>query len=499
MKRVNPLILTAVILLSASVISSCGETASGVPDVSDVPGSDVTETETETEEIIHYQANVPTTDFGGAAFRVAGVDPSYSPTHLLNFDEEEETGDVVLDAIFRRNRTIEETYNIVFETKYVPSWSDCRPFLKPLVMSGDSTYQLCMLICREAFPAMLDGLCLPYSEIPYLDFSQPWYIHNVNEAFSVDGKTILAYTDECMNAYMQTVCTFFNKNTVAEYDLEDPYQLVRNGNWTMDAFYKMTTEAIKDVDGNGDFDTNDNYGVVGESDWVYPVWVGCGLSLIEKDKDDLPVYTAPGNERMINVLTDLADHLGRKGFFINTDRDLEGREDGIRFFTDGHVLFSVTVVGSIVSMRNMSADFGVLPLPKYDENQEQYYSRMVDGWIHIVPNTEQDVEMVGTVLEALGAETKNYVIPAFFDIALGGKYTRDTDSEEMLDMVFNNVRIDLGDTIYYEDARLNVTNYLDTKGSDFVSMFSKFEKQINKTLQKTIDSVRDNDELLPSS
>ena len=137
-------------------------------------------------------------------------------------------------------------------------------------------------------------------------------------------------------------------------------------------------------------------------------------------------------------------------------------------------------------MRNMEADFGILPLPKYDEAQDTYYGRMEDGWVYVIPNAPQDTELVGTIFEALSAESRNYVIPAFFDIALTNKYMRDTDSEEMLNMIFNNVLVDLGDTIWYDTIRAPIQSYVETLKGGYASKFASMEKNVQK---KCIDAT----------
>ena len=137
------------------------------------------------------------------------------------------------------------------------------------------------------------------------------------------------------------------------------------------------------------------------------------------------------------------------------------------------------------------ADFGILPLPKYDESQSAYYGRMIDGWLHIAPNTEQNRELLGTMMEALGAESRNFVIPAYFDIALTYKYTRDTDSEDMLSMIFDNVMVDLGDTVWYDRIRAPLQGEIEKLNGNYESYMKRNEKVIVKTIDKALSSLTD--------
>ncbi len=484
-------LLIAVLLLFVSCASSPEvqeNDESAAPDLA--PSA---ETAPETEQT-RFVPDVPEKDFDGATFCVGGIEPSFAPSILLDFDYEEDSGEIVQSALFSRNRRIEADYNILFDCAYLKDYNETRKTLEQCVKAGDGAYQLMMLICREAFPASVNGNAMPYSEIPYLDFTQPWYLHRINDMMTVAGVTVLAYSDMCMNAYLQTVCVLFNKEVLAANRLEDPYTAVREGRWTADTFYSMAESVIRDADGDGKFGKNDIYGVASEPDMFYPcMWVGADSRSITKDEDDVPAFTAPTDEKFLGILTRLSNELGTEGLFCNNFSIFEssenGRNLGTAYFAQNGSLFRVGCVGYVSLLREMEADFGILPLPKYDENQKDYYGRMIDGWLHIVPNTPQDVEMQGVIMEALGAESRNYVIPAYFDIALTYKYNRDNDSEEMLSMIFDNVMVDLGDTIWYDSVRSPLTGEISSGKTDFVSYFKKSEKVVNKTIERQLKTL----------
>ena len=482
------------VLLAASVLPSCGETPAA--DETGETQEIISETAAETEAVtqVHYTANIPDMDFGGAEFRILGPDPTVYPSMVLEADVAEESGDTVLDAIYKRNMVIEEKYNINFVADYAPDYAAPRKTLRSNAMADDSTYQLIMEICREAFPDSVNGYVLPYSEIPYLDMTQPWYMQNINEQMSVAGKNILVYSDECFNAYTAMLCVFFNKQLLTQYDLDDPYQLVKDGKWTTDVFYNMAEEVIRDVNGDMVFNDQDIFGIVGEEDMFYAsMWIGAGSSMVTKDKNDIPVYTAPTDEKLLTILAELNNRLKKDGFFLNGWQyymDVgDQRTRDVRFFTQSQALFTVAGVGNAAMMRSMEADFGILPLPKHDEAQENYNSRMCDGWIHVVPNTAQNKELVGTVMETLAVETRNYLMPAYFEVALTDKYARDNESEEMLSIIFDNITVDLGDTVWFEPLRDKLVKYILTGQDGFASKMESFRTSFEKNLEKTLEAL----------
>ena len=94
-----------------------------------------------------------------------------------------------------------------------------------------------------------------------------------------------------------------------------------------------------------------------------------------------------------------------------------------------------------------------------------------------------------TMIESFGAESKNFVIPAFFDVALTDKLPRDGDSEEMLDIIFDNITLDLGDTVWYEAVCVKLNPQINNRKSDNASFLTRLQKSVDKTIQKALDAL----------
>ena len=139
----------------------------------------------------------------------------------------------------------------------------------------------------------------------------------------------------------------------------------------------------------------------------------------------------------------------------------------------------------IGTLRDMETDFGVLPYPKYDEAQKEYYSRVSYYWANIIPVTNTKLDMTGAILEALNCESANYVVPAYYNIALKTKYSRDEESAAMLDLIFENRVVDLGDTVLCATIRDGfIAQMFKSNKRDIASQVAKKEKTINKLFDK---------------
>ena len=111
----------------------------------------------------------------------------------------------------------------------------------------------------------------------------------------------------------------------------------------------------------------------------------------------------------------------------------------VNVFTDNRALFFVNGMNycSDPKFREMG-DYGLLPLPKFTVEQENY-GNSVSHYSTAIPIDAKDVTMSEVLWEALNYETYMTVRPAYFNIALSAKYLNDPDSVRVLDIIFSNV------------------------------------------------------------
>ena len=135
----------------------------------------------------------------------------------------------------------------------------------------------------------------------------------------------------------------------------------------------------------------------------------------------------------------------------------------------------------------MESNFGIVPIPKYDENQENYHSLVnpFTGVLLGVPKSADDLERVSIILEALAAESKYTLQPAYYDVVLQRKYVRDDESSEMLDIIFGSRVYDIGG--FYSFG--NITVDFNTLVSKYdTNIMSYYEKRIGQ-MEKAIDKI----------
>lgn len=498
MKKRFAVICLLLAILAASVLVGCGDktTTETEPDT-----AETVQTETEAETEATWKTTLPDTDMGGWECRVLTIrNEGYAVTTY--FMPEELTGEIVNDSIYTRNRDIEEKFHMTFSEYSRENFWETTEDLKTYVLAGSDDYQLNMLIQRDAFAVSADGMILPVEMLTHVQPEKPWYAQSVNDALQLGKKQYVLYSAECLNMYEQACLVLYNKSIWKQFSgmSEDAYDLVRSGKWTYDVLMRVAKAAAADLNGDGEIDDRDRYGITSECDFLYPsLWVGADLDMIRVE-NGTPVLTVGQNEKLLGLLSDMSSRRADKGIIFDSfndrckafDDSLQGearRSLSRKIFESGAAAYFIHGVFDIQHIREMEDDFGILPLPKYDEAQAQYRSRIIDGWLNVVPMTNRNPENTSLVLEALAEESYRSVLPAYIEVALKDKYTRDPDSAEMLDLVFSTTTLELGDTVWQGDVRNEYVNICVSGKDTFVSKTASVQKKIDKIIAETMEKL----------
>ncbi|MHB1151943.1 MAG: hypothetical protein ACYCWE_11675 [Eubacteriales bacterium] len=455
---------------------------------------------TETSDTL-YTAELPIIDFNGYVFRLLSCTYPNGFSIVTLADAEEQTGDLINDAIYKRNVQIEDEFNIVFQATYAEQFFNMTDQFRKSVTSASDDFDLNMLICRDAFTLAQQDMMITADRLPYVDITQPWYVHTINDELSISGKLFFAYSDDAINLFEWTNLILFNKKMAKDYNIKNMYDMVRDGSWTMDELYLAAGNVISDINGDNVYNDNDRLGVISESDFYYPAfWIGAGLKTVQKDSDDIPYLAVEESDKFYTMLTQLCNATEEKGMLFDMFSDKpvtlnkgtgdEQRIAGHTLFANGVSLFHITNVGTLQNMRAMDDDFGILPIPKYSKDQERYYSRTIDGWLYCVPVTNTYLERTSIIMESMAVGAKNYMVPAYYETALKEKYTRDPDSEEMFSLIYNTRAFDMGDVYWMDAIRNTYVSVLTAGKTDFASATQKKLASINKVINNAIEAIK---------
>lgn len=475
MKKVILFLLTAALLLAAS----CGEASvdgkTTTPDSSgdDIKESDSAATETElSDDLGKY-------DFGGRSFSIY---TRTTPLFYPYLDRQEATGDTIDDAVYNRNRKLEERFNFIFDEQYYDYTVEGNDAPRKLLLAGDDTYQLYVGRCVHMFNYASEGYFYKIDDLTAINTEKPYWNSQLYDNLSIGNAHYFAVGDFNISAFDFTHVLLFNKKMIDDLNLGDIYSTVLDGKWTFDRFGEMSRAAVSDVNGDSVMDENDQYGYTSLGKQVLPgFWIAGGALSMKKDDGQL-VYTAPTDQKFIDVCQKVFEITWNDNIWHRVPITVD-REEEMQMFCDGKALFTDSSCFQISLTRDAATDFGIIPYPKYDETQDKYYSRIEGCELFGVPLTNTDPEMTSVILEAMACESRKIVIPAYYEVALKVKFTRDEESSKMLDIAFENRVFDYGDTILCEEFRDGVMRQAFAKDNrDIVSTLTKVQNKVEKKL-----------------
>ena len=300
----------------------------------------------------------------------------------------------------------------------------------------------------------------------------------------------MAIGDANLTIYDFTYVLLFNKKLVGEFGLPVPYDLVNAGKWTVDKMGETMKAVIADLNGDGLYDLNDRYGYVARHSDVLPAfWIASGALSVTKDQNDIPYFSA-GEERFINIFNKVYDVMWDGGAWYSKNKTPNANvpDTSIQLFMQNQSLYMDCQVSFIIQLRGMETDFGIIPYPKYDENQENYYARGAFYDSFIIPKSNPDLLRTSAVIEALNSESHKTVIPPYYEMCLKTRNSRDGESEAMLDLIFGNLIVDLGDSIWVDKIRDAVfRDMFDRNNRNIASKLESMEKSIQKDIDKILE------------
>ena len=201
-------------------------------------------------------------------------------------------------------------------------------------------------------------------------------------------------------------------------------------------------------------DDKDRVGSTGSVKQYFNALIGgANIKYIKTDADGNPVFDVKGNNKTVDFMEKLLSQLEKEPFvFANTATSVDSGEG--YDFNSGQSFFINTTPLGIEKMRDVESDFGVVPSPKYDEKQEKYYSQSNIGEIATLPRSYDAARMenVGMLMEAMGFYSQKNLLPAYADVAVSVKATRDDDSMEMLQIIFESISFDAGVVVWQNDV-----------------------------------------------
>ena len=350
-------------------------------------------------------------------------------------------------------------------------------------MAGDDAYQIVTGQSNIVLPLASQNVFLDVSDPEYIDFSKPYWKNGYHDSIRINGRMYSLCSDYALTTLSETTVMFFNKPAMENRGLDYPYDSVKNGSWTLDKLNSLCAGLYEDINGDSVRNTDDFYGFSAYYLSVCSFANFLRSNVIRKNSEGVPVVNFP-TEYDLTVFDSMQSVYDNEYFWFTTESDMPGE------FMSGNRMIIAMFLKGAEKLRNMDIDYGIIPYPKFDDNQDDYVSSIIRRFtVAAVPITVGDPSISELVMEALACEGYNLVRPAYLEVALKSKYSRDAETGRMVDLVLDSTFYDLGVTMLCETVKDGIFVPLFSSGKrDLVSKIEKQIKNVNKAIDKALNS-----------
>ena len=493
--------ITLLVTMLLSVLLSCAKTDGGAEltsatnandgTIASVDATTMSEAQTEAPEYVK-----PEEDYTGRTFTFSSVkytNPSWIATSYVEAEKPEINGDIINDAIYERIAATEDTLGITVESNIYTS----NNTIMNMVMAGDYIADCIILEGLEFASVLPKDLLLDLNQIQTLDLGASWWDQNAVSSLSLGGKLYGAVGDISPMGLLAANCVYVNRALLATAGLEDPAAYVKAGTWTYDKMEEMGRVVAHDVNGDGKMREEDIFGL--DSEPIGYVAAGsCGIVYTAKDENDLPVL-ALDQERAIAAIEKLVPLFRDKDITLySQDFTSSGyknifRDLIVQKFLEDEILFVNNWLCVALELREMESDFGLLPPPKFDEQQEDYMVYNSSSWTTYaaVPKTVKDENLafIGDVMNALGYFGHEHIYTALIDTAITYKSLRDDGNKQMMELIYEKRVFDLADIYEFGGITSMMNSFISSNSTNFASLYKSYSKIIEKQIQQTANAA----------
>lgn len=485
------------ILMTAPAIVSCSE-APDQQSESTSSGNSDTETNVETDE--KYDANgyllddLPDDlDYEGQIVSVLYWEDVENP----EFWVDDFNAEPVNDAIHQRNINVEDTLNIRYNwvgtagnlnnrTNYISK-------ARSSVMAGDGAYDIFAAYSATVAGCAANSLLIDLSKSPYIDYEKPWWPQNLIEEVTIGDNIYFVSGDISTNILHMMYAIIYSDSILDEYTLTNPVEYVNEGTWTIDKLIEMSDGVYRDLNGNGNTDSEDMYGFVLTSWHNDAFYTGSDIKLVEKDPDNLMKISDDFyGDRVLTLLEKIGQFEKTDDVFVDDSYDSVFRENRSLFILN-------RVQYAAKYLRDVDFTHGLVPVPKLDEEQESYKTCLGHPiTLYGISRDSRIGEIAHAVIECAASQAHRLTTPAIFENNMQKKYSNDDIDAQMYDVIRESITFDLGRIFTRELFAITdiFTGAVASNNGTWSSNTKKLSGVLNKSMAELTDKFREAEALL---
>ena len=493
-------LLLAIVMLIPAMVACDGDEGDGTGSAETTTTSTESKTDAATTIDPNDMHDLPADlNYGGKEVSFLAEFTDMQEDEFYLEDDYTPTGELVPDAVYNRNKAVENQLNVklVVKTRKGEYLNEVH---KIDHSSGLAQYQIIADRTTNKGVLIIDNYYYNLKNFEHLNLDKNYWSSGFGDVvtFTKDAKQYLATGVVAVSLYRMMFATIYNQKALKTHGIEDPYQKIMDGEWTLDVQKAMIADTWQDKDGDGKKSEDDYFGFLsGVSTSMDPYLVASGVELIKKDPQ---TYNWNYDEDELSYLVEVADKvqaltLDDNTFCLEKDKDHPSDRDIIDKFAEGDaVMATILFYGLEKGSGEINFDYGIAPIPKYSTEQKEYRTYVQDMVTSLGVNSavksEEDLEAIGATLEALAYHSTKWIEEAYFQKAMSSRFLKDPRSQAIVDIMYKSVAIDfcgmMSSCIEEFKLRDQLRPILSSDGS-VTTLLAKNKTVITRALSRTIN------------
>lgn len=434
-------IIMALCLLLASLVA-CAKDG-----MEDGEVSDTVETVADDNEDRRYVADLPELNFNGEVVKMASRDKVAFADEFYSQGLES----TVSSAVFKRNTKVENTLGVKLEVTLIKdananTHSTVIETVEREVMSGSpDSFDIVAAPATTVPMQMGQALFVNLNDLEYVDLSKLYWAQGYNKYYSAGNQQYTATGAATLTIYRFMYVTVINNEVMRNNHLDSLFGVVKEGKWTLEYQTNIAKNLYADVNGDFKRDIDDKYGFVsGARTSVDAYWTSTKSGTVSKTSDNYFEYNI-SQDRISNMVDKMLNLYYECGgsYIVPYGEDGTDNTETVKVFAKNKTAMATMMINTLeTQLKNYKLEYEIVPMPKYNESQKNYYSHVQDQVTVLgIPKTKtgDELTMLGAVLECMAYEGYREMYSAYFENVLPYRYLQSVESTEMLNLVYESI------------------------------------------------------------
>ena len=471
-KKILSLALMAIMLTSLFV--ACGNKGGG-------GGGTIETSKADTDE----NPNIAPVDYKEHEFTfITQEGSSYNIKYLVSSGAE---GAILDDSIDARNKLVEEKYNIKITQLKV---SDITTEVRRQIMGGNVEFDAIVTKCGYLATMAQEGLLYNLLDIERFNWDASYWDSNSKEQLTIRDK--LYFANCGLNIDTIGYLVYFNKKLVQDYNLTDPFELMKNNQWTIDNWATMVRSVSKDLDNDGIITYMDQIGTLSQHHLPRMMLYATGVRATTMDETGYARLSLMDDaDKTVAVYEKVKDAINDTNYahcMTCSNAPANGYANKWQYlrylFTQDHYLFNYVTDSTVSEFADMESEFGMIPYPKYNPEQEKYMADYpYNNALFALPSIIEDLDRTANIIEDINYYSTITTIPTWYDTLLSRRYARDDESEQTLHILRENQVYDLALFYDFGGIRSNILD-VDPTRSNIARSYDAFKRNVETKIKE---------------